>query len=137
MWADIWCVWPLSASTTSEVKNDHAHVITQDISNKFIEINFWVGCMVSQPNRLFQCLTTMSLINKILFSKMVPNFWRLCLFTKLATWHSILSINIDVLNRNPNFYLTSSIIFNQSNNRISIWSLLSRMRICSDSKNCV
>ena len=38
---------------------------TQDICNKLIEINFCVGCMFSQPNRLLQHLTTMSLINKI------------------------------------------------------------------------
>ena len=37
------------------------------ICNKFIEVNFCVGYMVSQPNRLFQRLTTMSLINKIDF----------------------------------------------------------------------
>ena len=51
------------ASTTSEVKNDHAHVITQDIGKKFIEINFCVECMVSQPNRLLQGFTTLSLTN--------------------------------------------------------------------------
>ena len=28
-----------------EVKNSHAHVTTQRILNKFIEINFSVGCM--------------------------------------------------------------------------------------------
>ena len=66
MCVEIWCFWPLTASTTSEVKNDHVHVITQDICNKFIEIKFSVGCMVSQPNRLLQRSTTMSLINKIL-----------------------------------------------------------------------
>ena len=33
----------LTASTTSEVKNDYAHAITQDICNKFIEINFSIG----------------------------------------------------------------------------------------------
>ena len=32
---------------TSEVKNNYAYVITQDICNKFIELNFCVGCMVS------------------------------------------------------------------------------------------
>ena len=52
--AEIWCFWPLIATTTSEVKNDHAHVIRQGICNKFIDLNFCVGCMVSQPNRLFQ-----------------------------------------------------------------------------------
>ena len=36
----------LFASTTSEVKNDYAHFITQGICNKFIEVNFYVGCMV-------------------------------------------------------------------------------------------
>ena len=46
------CFWPLTAFMTSEVKNNYAYVITQDICNKFIEVNFWVGCMVSQPNRL-------------------------------------------------------------------------------------
>ena len=65
---DIWCFWPLSASTTSEVKNDHAHVITQDICNKFIEIKFSVGRMVSQPNRLLQRSTTMNLINEMRYT---------------------------------------------------------------------
>ena len=64
-----------TASTTSEVKNDHAHVITQDICNKFIEVNFCVGCMVSQPNRLFQPLTTMSLINKKIVLSMQPHLF--------------------------------------------------------------
>ena len=50
----------------SEAKNKYAYVITQDICNKFIEVNFFVGCMVSRPNRLQQDLTTMSLINKII-----------------------------------------------------------------------
>ena len=54
----------LASNSLIEVKNDHAHVITQDICNEFIEIKFSVGCMVSQPNHLFQRLTTMSLINK-------------------------------------------------------------------------
>ena len=44
--AKIWCFWPLIAFTTSEVKNDHIHVITQDICNKFIEIKNFVGYMV-------------------------------------------------------------------------------------------
>jgi hypothetical protein len=46
--------WPLTAFMRSEVKNAYAHDITQGICNKFIEVNFCVGCMVSQPNRLFQ-----------------------------------------------------------------------------------
>ena len=61
------CFWPLTASMTSEAKNNYAYVITQDICNKFIEVNFCVGCMVSQPNRLLQRSTTMSLINKIMY----------------------------------------------------------------------
>jgi hypothetical protein len=48
------CFWPLTAFVRSEVKNVYAHVIMQGIFNKFIEVNFCVGCMVSQPNRLFQ-----------------------------------------------------------------------------------
>ena len=48
------CFWPLTASMTSEAKNNYAHVITQDICNKFIEVNFYVGCTVSSPNRLSQ-----------------------------------------------------------------------------------
>ena len=43
--------WPLTASMTSEVKNNYAYGITLNICNKFIETNFCVGCMVSQPNR--------------------------------------------------------------------------------------
>ena len=37
-----------------EVKNNHAHVTTQRILNKFIEINFYVGCMVWPWWCLFQ-----------------------------------------------------------------------------------
>ena len=59
------CFWPLTASMTSEVKNNYAYVITQSICNNFIEVNFCMGPMVWQPNPLFQDLTTMSLINKI------------------------------------------------------------------------
>ena len=59
------CFRPLTASMTSEVKNNYAYVITQDICNKFIEVNFCVGCMVSQPNHLLQHSTTVSLIDKI------------------------------------------------------------------------
>ena len=44
----------------------------QDICNKSIEINFFVGCMVSRPNHLFKVLTTMSLINKISPSPLPP-----------------------------------------------------------------
>ena len=56
------CFGPPTASMTSEVKINYAYVTTQDICNKFIEVNFCVGCMVSQPNCLFQRSTTMSLI---------------------------------------------------------------------------
>ena len=52
---------------TSEVKNNYAYNILQDICNKFIEVNFCVGCMVSEPNRLLQRSTTVSLIDKIIW----------------------------------------------------------------------
>ena len=42
--------WPLTASMTSEVRNNYAYYIPQDICNKFIEIKIFVGCMVSRPN---------------------------------------------------------------------------------------
>ena len=48
------CFWPLTASMTSEVKNNYAYVITQDICNKTIKVNLCVLCMVSPPNRLYQ-----------------------------------------------------------------------------------
>ena len=53
-----WETWPQTASMTSEVKINYAYVITQDICNKFIEVNFCVGCMVWWPNRLFQHWTS-------------------------------------------------------------------------------
>ena len=59
------CFWPLAASITSEAKINYAYVTTQGICNNFIEVNFCMGPMVSEPNRLFQHSTTMSLINKI------------------------------------------------------------------------
>ena len=46
------CFWPLTASMTSEAKNNYAYNIPQDICNKFIEVKFFVGCMVSWPNQL-------------------------------------------------------------------------------------
>ena len=38
--------WLLAASITLEVKNNHAHVKTPGILNKFHENKFFVGCMV-------------------------------------------------------------------------------------------
>ena len=40
------CFWPLTASITLEVKNNHAHVTTQRILNKFIGMKFSIECMV-------------------------------------------------------------------------------------------
>ena len=37
----LYSVWPLTASM--EVKNKYAYGITQDICNKFIEVNFFCG----------------------------------------------------------------------------------------------
>ena len=65
------CFWPLTASITSEAKINYAYVTTQGICNNFIEVNFCMGPMVSEPNRLFQHSTTMSLINKISFHAVV------------------------------------------------------------------
>ena len=44
--------WPLTASMTSELKNNYAYVFTQDICNNFIEMKFCVGYMVSKSNRI-------------------------------------------------------------------------------------
>ena len=42
------CFWPLTAFMRLEVKNDHAHIITQAICNKFMKQTFvldgWFGC---------------------------------------------------------------------------------------------
>jgi hypothetical protein len=48
------CFWTLTDSMTSEVKNNYAYVITQDICNQLIEVKIYVEMMVSWPNRLFQ-----------------------------------------------------------------------------------
>jgi hypothetical protein len=56
-------VRPLAASM--EVKNNHAHVTTPIILYKFIEVNFYVGCMVWPWYCQFKDSTTMSLINKM------------------------------------------------------------------------
>ena len=40
------CFWPLTASMTSEVKKNHAHVYPYRELSKFSEINFSIGCMV-------------------------------------------------------------------------------------------
>ena len=54
-----------------------SYVVMQDICNKFIELNFYVGCMVSQLNCLLQCLTTMSLINNNKINKISTIIQRL------------------------------------------------------------
>ena len=46
------CFWPLTASITSEAKINYAYVTTQGICNNFIEVIFFVGCMVWWSNRL-------------------------------------------------------------------------------------
>ena len=46
MWRSQWSFWPLTASVTIEFKNNYAYVTTQRNLNKFIEINFSVGCIV-------------------------------------------------------------------------------------------
>ena len=73
-----------------EVNNDH--VITRDICNKFIEIKFFVGCMVSQSNRLLQRLTAMSLINKIFLPdrKLVNSISVHCVACAIAVLGAIL-----------------------------------------------
>ena len=44
------CFLPLTASMTSEIKNEYAYYIPEDICNKLIEVKKFVGCMVSRPN---------------------------------------------------------------------------------------
>ena len=69
------CFWPLRASTTSEAKINYAYVTTKGICNTFIEVIFYVGCMVWRPNRLLQHSTTMALINKMkLLAKRFTHF---------------------------------------------------------------
>ena len=50
---------------TSEVKNNYAYVITQDICNKFIEVEFSVKCMVWPSTSPFQPKQIFKNINKI------------------------------------------------------------------------
>ena len=40
------CFWPLTASMTSEVKKNHAHVYPYRNLRNFSEINFSIGPMV-------------------------------------------------------------------------------------------
>ena len=87
------CFWPLTASTTSEVNNDQTHVNTQNICNKFIEINFFVGCMVSQPNHLFQHLTTMSLNDKMIWQQL--KLHKLCHPNNCIAWAGVLRHHVN------------------------------------------
>ena len=59
------CFWPLTASMTSEVKNNYAYVITQEICNKFFDLNFCVGCVVSRPD-FNTSIEHPSIVNKIM-----------------------------------------------------------------------
>ena len=51
---------------TSEVKNNYAYVITQDICNKFIEVNFCVGCTWFLGKIVYSKIEHPSIINKIM-----------------------------------------------------------------------
>ena len=68
MCSKIWCFWPLSASTTSEVKNDHAHVIMQGFCKKFIEVNFclehvWFHSQILCSNVQLPCLLSIRCVS--------------------------------------------------------------------------
>ena len=54
--------WPLTASITSEVKNNYNHVTMEGILNKISEIKLSVGCMVWPWCRLFQILRSCLLL---------------------------------------------------------------------------
>ena len=41
------CFWPLTASMTSEAKNNYAYNIPQDICNKLIVVKNFVGCEIT------------------------------------------------------------------------------------------
>ena len=72
------CFWPLTASITLEVKNNHAHVTTQRILNSFIEVNFSVGCIVWPRCCLFQPLPRLLLIRcwiSLLLLCISDSFW--------------------------------------------------------------
>ena len=47
-WPSEEAFWSVTASITTEVKNNHAHVKTPVILNKFPANKFFVGCMVRQ-----------------------------------------------------------------------------------------
>ena len=86
--------WPLTASTTSDVKNDHAYVITQGICNKFIEVNFFVGCMVWWPNLFLyyeESLVLSSNLNSKLFRFhcVRPNVYLWCRHKNTINWKSL------------------------------------------------
>ena len=87
-WPSEESVWPLIASITSEVKNDHVHVTTQRILNKFIEANFSAGCLVWPC--LFRPLTTSKIINKIQIEIGLHLFQGLFLF-----WSPVLKKELD------------------------------------------
>ena len=56
--------WPLKASITMLVKNNHAHVTTQKTLNKCIKINFSVWCMVWPWCCLFQDWLSVKILMK-------------------------------------------------------------------------
>ena len=63
---------PLTAYMTSEIKNNYAYNILQDICNKFMEVKFFVGCMVSPPNPLLHhCIEHPWIIIEIMRSKKI------------------------------------------------------------------
>ena len=53
-------VWPLTASKTSQVKNNYVHVTMTGILNKISDVKFTAGCRQTISNS-----TTIKNINKI------------------------------------------------------------------------
>ena len=60
------CFWPLTASMTSEVKNNYAYVITQSICNNFIEVNFLYGTYGLAPKSSVAPLNIFGLLMRLL-----------------------------------------------------------------------
>ena len=99
-----------SSLHTKEAKNSYAHVTTQRSFNKFIELNFSVGCMVWPWCCLFQDSTTSKNISALLKLHKSKNCCIMSILTISAT-ETASSVCLSALNvRNalcllPQFYI--------------------------------
>ena len=69
------CFWPLTASMTSEVKNNYAYVFTQDVCNKFIGSKLLCGIYGFTTKSSISTLNILRLLIRFMYYDVNSTFY--------------------------------------------------------------